>query len=120
MRKRELRSDAYRRARGGYSRLLALACAQCGTHLFYYQKDGAGELKRAYLDRIRESPEYENLHRQPIHEIPELACPHCNERLGTPEIYSRETAETPHERSGEGRKAFRLFQGAVRKKIVPL
>ena len=33
-------------------RLLDISCAKCDTHLFYYQKDGPGMLKRMYLDRI--------------------------------------------------------------------
>ena len=46
------KNDTYKKARGGYARLLAVSCATCGTHLFYYQKDGPGIVKRLYLDRI--------------------------------------------------------------------
>jgi len=31
----EWKNDAYKQARGGYARLLAVSCATCGTHLFY-------------------------------------------------------------------------------------
>jgi hypothetical protein len=30
------KNDPYRQARGGYARLLAVSCATCGMHLFYY------------------------------------------------------------------------------------
>ena len=45
----EWKNDPYRQARGGYARLLAVSCATCGTHLFSYQKDGPGIVKRLYL-----------------------------------------------------------------------
>ena len=51
----EWKNDPYRQARGGYARLLAVSCATCGTHLFSYQKDGPGIVKRLYLDRIYQS-----------------------------------------------------------------
>ena len=51
----EWKNDTYRQARGGYARLLAVHCATCGTHLFSYQKDGPGIVKRLYLDRIYQS-----------------------------------------------------------------
>ena len=57
----EWKNDTYRQARGGYARLLAVSCATCGTHLFYYQKDGPGIVKRLYLDRIYQSNAYAEL-----------------------------------------------------------
>ena len=54
----EWKNDPYRQARGGYARLLAVSCATCGMHLFYYQKDGPGIVKRLYLDRIYQSHAY--------------------------------------------------------------
>jgi len=63
MTKSVFKSDKYKRTRGGYSRLLDISCAKCGTHLFYYQKDGPGMLKRMYLDRIYDSKKYSQLHR---------------------------------------------------------
>jgi len=99
-------NDAYRKARGGYSRLLAVSCARCGTHLFYYQKDGPGILKRLYLDRIYQSNAYTGLQHLALRQIPQLICPHCREHLGIPIIYQKEQ-----------RLAFRLFEGSVTKKI---
>jgi len=57
----EWKNDTYRKARGGYARLFAVSCATCGTHLFLYQKDGPGIVKRLYMDRIYESNIYEGL-----------------------------------------------------------
>lgn len=46
------KNDQYRNARGGYSRFLNLSCESCGSHVALYQKDGPGELRRMYVDRI--------------------------------------------------------------------
>ncbi len=53
--KTRLKSDKFRKARGGRSKVLNIGCEKCGKHLFKYQKDGPGILKRLYLDRISES-----------------------------------------------------------------
>src|SRR5215510_8933519 len=100
------KNDAYKQARGGYARLLAVSCASCGTHLFYYQKDGPGIVKRLYLDRIYQSKVYEGLQHRALQHIPPLLCPQCGEHLGIPIVYQKEQ-----------RLAFRLFAGAVTTKI---
>jgi hypothetical protein len=100
------KNDTYRKARGGYARLFAVSCATCGTHLFYYQKDGPGIFKRLYLDRIYQSNAYTGLQHRALQHIPQLLCPQCGEHLGIPIIYRREQ-----------RLAFRLFAGAVTTKI---
>ena len=102
----EWKNDTYRQARGGYARLLAVSCATCGTHLFSYQKDGPGIVKRLYLDRIYQSHTYEGLQHRTLTDIPHLLCPQCGEHLGIPIIYQKEQ-----------RLAFRLFAGAVTTKI---
>ena len=102
----EWKNDPYRQARGGYARLLAVSCATCGTHLFYYQKDGPGIVKRLYLDRIYQSNAYAALHQCALQHLPQLLCPHCGEHLGVPMIYQKEQ-----------RLAFRLFAGAVTTQI---
>ncbi len=48
----KLKSDKYRKARGGYSRFLNVFCHHCGHKVLMYQKDGPCELKRLYMDRI--------------------------------------------------------------------
>ena len=99
MNKIDLKKDKYRKARGGHSRLLDLSCAKCGAHLFYYQKDGPGILKRTYLDRIVGMKISKS----------KLICPKCKELLGVPIIYKK-----------ENRPAIRLFEGSVSKKITKL
>ena len=90
-------NDKYRKARGGHSRLLDVSCTKCNTHLFYYQKDGPGILKRTYLDRIIGSKIGKS----------SLVCPKCKELLGVSIVYKK-----------ENRPAIRLFVGAVSKKIT--
>ncbi len=103
----KLKKDRYRKSRGGNSRVLDICCESCGTHLFYYQKDGPGILKRLYLDRIIGSKEYGDLENMALKNIPNLICPNCKDTLGVPYIYPKEK-----------RLAFRLFAGEVSKKIV--
>src|SRR5262244_3080508 len=98
----EWKVDTNRQAREGYSRLLAVSCATCGTHLFSYQKDGPGIVKRLYLDRIYQSNAYTGLQHCAFQDIPHLLCPQCGEHLGIPMVYQKEQ-----------RLAFRLFAGAV-------
>ena len=100
------KNDSYKTARGGYARLLAVGCATCGTHLFSYQKDGPGIVKRRYLDRIYQSNAYEGLQHCTLPHLPQLLCPQCGEHLGMPMIYQQEQ-----------RLAFRLFVGAVTTQI---
>lgn len=93
------KNDKYKKARGGKSRLLALACEKCGKHLCFYQKDGPGILKRLYLDRISGFDS----------KAKNLICPNCHELLGVAVIFKK-----------ENRPAYRLFAGAVVKKITNL
>ena len=106
MRHIDWKNDTYKKARGGYARLLAVSCATCGTHLFYYQNDGPGMVKRLYLDRIYQSTVYAGLQHRVLPHLPQLLCPQCGEHLGMPMIYQKEQ-----------RLAFRLFAGAVTTKI---
>lgn len=93
----KLKSDKYKKARGGASKLLDIICTKCNLILFQYQKDGSGSLKRLYLDRIisRENSSQEN-----------LVCPNCKELLATYFIYPKET-----------RAAYRIIPGKIAKKI---
>ncbi len=103
----KLKQDKYCKARGGHSRLLDIKCSKCNQHLFYYQKDGPGILKRAYLDRIYDSKAYENLQHLPINKLPQLVCENCKEHIEVLFVYKKES-----------RLAFRLFEGSVSKQIV--
>ena len=96
---RTFKTDKYRMARGGYSRLMDIHCRECGDKLFEYQKDGKGDLRRLYLDRI--FPKYPT--------TKELTCPTCGEILGSLYVYEK-----------ENRKAYRLYQDAVVKKVKRL
>jgi len=101
--------DKYKFARGGHSRLLNVCCRKCENIVLVYQKDGPGNLRRLYLDRIFEPAELVGLQVLSIKDVPMLKCKKCGEVLGTPYIYPKEK-----------RKAFRLYQDAVIKKIIKL
>jgi hypothetical protein len=93
----KLKQDKFKKNRGGTSRMLDISCEKCGNHLFYYQKDGPGIIKRLYVDRI-----------YPVKsQSKQLTCGKCKEIIGTPIIYKK-----------ENRPAFRVFAGAITKKIV--
>jgi len=99
--KMKLKSDKFRKARGGSAKLLELLCEKCGYSLFYYQKDGPGILKRLYVDRIVSTS------KMPSGKA--LTCAQCKTLIAVPTIYAK-----------EGRPAFRLFAGAIVKKVVRL
>ena len=95
----KLQEDTYRKNRGGYSRLLKVTCEHCGQLVCYYQKDGAGPLKRMYADRIVEP---QIIWKKNF----KLACKKCKRWLGVGGVYDK-----------ENRKCFILFQDAVEKKV---
>lgn len=99
-------SDAFKKARGGYSRLLEIVCTKCGKRVCLYQKDGPGLLKRMYLDRMFERDGSNGVSGS-IKNLPQLICHGCKEHLGIPMLYKK-----------EDRPAYRLFVGSVTKKIV--
>jgi hypothetical protein len=103
-----LKTDRYRKNRGGYSRLLNLYCRKCNRLIATYQKDGPGNLRRLYLDRISYPKELVGLQNQPLEKIKILNCK-CGEMLGTPYIYKK-----------ENRKAYKLYQDSIIKKIKKL
>ncbi len=77
--------------------MLEVKCEHCDTHLAYYQKDGPGILKRMYIDRFINGQS----------EGKELSCNNCGRTVGVLILYEK-----------ENRPAYRLFVGAVTKKIV--
>jgi hypothetical protein len=92
-----MKNDKYKKARGGWSRILDVSCESCGAHTCFYQKDGPGLLKRMYVDRMSDlQPDTES-----------LRCSRCGEPLGTKMVYKK-----------EDRPAYRLYIGSVTKKIV--
>ena len=104
----KLKHDKYKASRGPYSRLLQIFCQSCGKkNIAIYQKDGRGNLRRLYFDRIFLPNHLSSLESKPLNKINPLKCPKCKEILGTPVVYRK-----------ENRKAFRLYQDAVTNKIV--
>ncbi|HEY4515641.1 MAG TPA: hypothetical protein VJH67_00410 [Candidatus Paceibacterota bacterium] len=98
MKKIFLKNDKYKKTRGGYSRLLSISCQECGSHVCLYQKDGPGNLRRMYTDRIFDSKT--SISKK------DLSCPKRH-LLGVKIIYKK-----------ENRPAFRLFVDSVTKKII--
>lgn len=101
-----LKKDKYKSARGGHSRLLNIHCYKCNHLVLVYQKDGPGNLRRLYLDRIFSPEKLTGLQQQPLKSIPPLKCPKCDFVIGFPYMYDKER-----------RKAFRVFQDALIKKV---
>jgi len=99
MKKSPFASDKFRKSRGGYSRLLLLSCEKCKTPLMMYQKDGPGILKRLYVYRIKTPENFKNKKK--------LECKNCKTLLGVFVVYQK-----------ENRPAYRLFSGAIEKKVV--
>ncbi len=103
------KKDKYWEARGRYARLLAIHCRKCKDLICIYQKDGPGNLRRLYLDRIVHPKNLAALRDKQLKKIILLKCKNCNEILGTHYEYKKEK-----------RKAFRLYQDAVSKEIKML
>ncbi len=109
MAKTTFKKDKYKSARGGYSRLLNLHCRKCDTIFAEYQKDGPGNLRRLYMDRIISPKKLVGLEKKDIKDISPIRCPECDFIVGMPYIYKKEK-----------RKAFRVFQDAIVKRIKKL
>ena len=107
MKKSDFKKDIYREARGGYSRFLEISCHHCDKKTLIYQKDGPGELKRMYLDRIVSPENLAKLQTLSIKNTPNLICTKCKYILAIPYVYPKEK-----------RNAYRLFVGAVNKKVT--
>ncbi|MHB8830885.1 MAG: hypothetical protein ACYC44_02120 [Patescibacteria group bacterium] len=105
----KFKKDKYKSARGGHSRLLNVCCRKCESVVVVYQKDGPGNLRRLYLDRIFAPANLVGLQALNIKDVPTLKCKKCSEILGMPYIYLKEK-----------RKAFRLYQDAVIKRLRKL
>ncbi len=103
------KQDIFQKVRGGHSRLINIFCRKCKQLIAIYQKDGPGNLRRMYLDRIYSPSSLTNLHPKPLKQISVLRCRKCKEVLGTPTMYHQ-----------EHRKVFRLYQDAVIKKVRKL
>lgn len=86
-----LKSDKYRKTRGGYSRFLNIYCSNCKNHILLYQKDGQGPLKRLYLDRIFAPNTLASFYlARNTERIPNLVCTDCHSHMGIPYKYPKE------------------------------
>ena len=92
------KNDKYKKVRGGYSRMLKISCQKCGEDICFYQKDGPGNLRRMYIDRIV-NPKVSTSKK-------DFSCSKGH-LLGVKIIYEKEK-----------RPAFRLFVDSVIKKIT--
>ncbi len=92
------KKDVYQEARGGHSRFLKIICEGCGAFLAIYQKDGPGNLRRMYNDRMFVSK---------IKFGANASCPECGRVIGTKLQYKK-----------EDRPAVRLYVDSVVKKII--
>ena len=100
MGKPKLKRDKYKSARFGSSKIYNIYCSACNNFMLSYQKDGMGTLKRLYFDRIMDLPGID------IDRISKLQCPQCKKMLAAVYVYQKEQ-----------RKAFRLYPGAIFKKL---
>ncbi len=98
----EFKTDCYQEKRGGYSSLLEIYCKVCSSFLFFYQKDGEGDLFRCYLNRILSPEIYASLQDSEniknIDDMTQLICQNCKEVIGEPM------------RHGDNRLAFCMHQ----------
>lgn len=92
----KLKSDKYKKTRGGDSKMLEISCGECGSFICNYQKDGSGNLRRMYVDRIS-AAEVSLLEKS-------LKCKNGH-LLGMAIIYKK-----------ENRPAFRLLPEMIKKK----
>lgn len=106
-----MKNDTYRKARGGKAFMVDIFCAKCSALVLVYQKDGDGQLKRCYFNRVFSPVKFSQLqHDEAIHQpeqAPSLRCSSCGEIIGMPI------------RHHDGRFAFRLRQGFFTKKRWP-
>ena len=103
-----IKKDKYREARQNYTRMMEIHCRKCNNTIVIYQKDGPGTLRRIYMDRIFYPKSLVNLQKKKLSKIKLLRCQKCKGMIAMPYIYKKEK-----------RKAFRLFQDTIKKKVIP-
>ena len=104
------KKDKFRKKKGGQARIYDIHCGKCQEFLFVYQKDGKGNLHRCYLNRILAPAQWAKIEEdhsiRKANDIPNLACPSCDEIVGVP--IKRQ----------DGRFCFRLKHGYFHKKYT--
>ncbi len=81
--------DQYWENRESYSEFLNIYCEKCGKYLLTYQKDGPGELRRMYLDRIHVPEDLKGL-QNTQGEISDLKCEECGRLIAAARMYEKE------------------------------
>ncbi len=102
----KLKSDQYRRVRGGTAEMIDVVCSACGKRVILYQKDGPGQLLRCYINRIFAPKELEQLQydsKLDTKSMPNLVC-ECGTLIGNPMRYR------------DNRLAFRLLRGKYQRR----
>jgi hypothetical protein len=105
----KFKTDKFTASRGGKSQLLDISCRKCETNVLSYQKDGPGNLRRMYMDRIFEPAKLQKNQLKSLKDISPLRCPGCKEILAQPVVFQKEK-----------RNAYRLFVDSVIKKRISL
>lgn len=93
----KVKTDKYKQARSGATKIFSISCAKCNTFVLRYQKDGHGALLRMYLDRILDSG----------FKSDNLSCPNCGVLLAVKMLYAKEQ-----------RPAYRIIPGRMVKRIA--
>jgi len=101
---REIKKDKYFRDRQSTYVVFSIRCAKCDAEVLLYQKDGRGDLKRLYLNRILAPETLASLQdvTDSVKGMKILKCG-CGNKIGIPMLHR------------EGRLAFRLILGAFTK-----
>ncbi|MBT3366103.1 MAG: hypothetical protein HN472_17525 [Nitrospina sp.] len=87
------------------SQTIDILCGKCGAFMIRYQKKGAGQLIRLYLDKVTEPDSLSRLKSVSTKsDLPTLACVDCGNRIGL--------AMAPK----GGRWAYRMIKGSFRRK----
>jgi hypothetical protein len=107
--KYQLKNDRFSKNWGSKTRLYDIYCVKCNARVLVYQKDGTGNLKKCYLNRILAPSDlamlHHNIRTSAPKDVPDLKCHSCHEVLGTPYLHE------------DGRIAYRIRQGFIFKRI---
>ena len=101
---REIKKDKWFRDRQSTYVILGIRCSRCGEEVLLYQKDGRGNLKRLYLNRILAPENIASLQDrvESVKGLILLKCK-CGSDICIPMLHR------------EGRLAFRLIPGSFTK-----
>jgi len=91
------------------SRIFQIYCSKCGSEVCVYQKEGAGNLLRIFLNKIISPNNMVEMFKtiKTKRDLHGLKCPSCGELIGVPMIYDK-----------DNRLAFRLIPNKIIKKEI--